>query len=313
MSFSELISSGKGPGVIGMLMAVMVLLGFGLLFMYSYDETMQGGGPTLAGAIKENEKTLAEQESNVSAAEARLASIPLLKKIAEETKTMESINSSLESQVAGRKAVVAATAAALAESRQTFSDYKDQYREFVRNSDQNRQIEELVTRDGTVYKNVEIRKVTAVGIEIRHADGIKRIVYEELPDEMKDYYQFDEDQKLAAIQREAVERKQHMTAVSLAHEAADAQAVEERIKNQKKAQVQLKSLLASGQARVRAISREIRQLEIAISTASGEAASARRAGRMHISRVGPLRSQLSAKRAEYARVQAELARLGAQR
>jgi hypothetical protein len=38
MSFSDLMQSGRGPGVIGMLLALVVLVGFGLLFMFAFDE-----------------------------------------------------------------------------------------------------------------------------------------------------------------------------------------------------------------------------------------------------------------------------------
>ncbi len=309
MSFIDLISSGKGPGVIGMLMAVLVLLGFGALFTFAFDEGLQGGGPTLAGAVRQNENTIAEKK--VQIAEAK-ATIPARKKVAEDTQLAISVNNSLESQVATLKAAAAESSDSLAKAMESFESYKNDYRAFVRNSPENRQIKELTTKSGTVYTNVDIRNVTAVGLEIRHSDGLKRIAYKELPDEMQNYYQFDEDQKLAEMEREAAQKKKHITAVSLVNEAAGAMAAEGRARDQKAAEETLRSHLASGKACLRTITGEIRQLENAIGRANNAAASASAAGRMHLNKAGPLRGQLSQKRAEHARVLAELARLRSQ-
>ena len=43
MGFSDLLSSSRGPGVIGVLVALLVLGGFGTLFVV-FDDNMQGGG-----------------------------------------------------------------------------------------------------------------------------------------------------------------------------------------------------------------------------------------------------------------------------
>jgi hypothetical protein len=52
MSFSDMMSSGRGPGVIGMLMALVVLVGFGVLFMFATDEGFQGGDQSIESIIK---------------------------------------------------------------------------------------------------------------------------------------------------------------------------------------------------------------------------------------------------------------------
>ena len=44
-------SSARGPGVIGMIMALIVLLGFGVLFMFAFDEDLQGGGQTIEALV----------------------------------------------------------------------------------------------------------------------------------------------------------------------------------------------------------------------------------------------------------------------
>lgn len=43
MSFSDMMSSGRGPGVIGMILALIVLLGFGVLFMFASRKADRAG------------------------------------------------------------------------------------------------------------------------------------------------------------------------------------------------------------------------------------------------------------------------------
>lgn len=51
MGFTDMMSSGRGAGVIGSIMAVVVLGGFVLLFVLVFDEGLQGGGETIESVI----------------------------------------------------------------------------------------------------------------------------------------------------------------------------------------------------------------------------------------------------------------------
>jgi S1-C subfamily serine protease len=62
----------------------------------------------------------------------------------------------------------------------------------------------ITTTDGRVFKDATITKHDAVGITISHADGISRLSFEKLPDEIRK--QFNYDPKLAEAQSE-LERK----------------------------------------------------------------------------------------------------------
>ena len=56
-------SSGRGPGVIGMVMALIVLLGFGLLFTFAYDEEAQGGDQSIESVIAHQAKAIVGSEA----------------------------------------------------------------------------------------------------------------------------------------------------------------------------------------------------------------------------------------------------------
>ena len=73
MSFSDLMSSGRGPGVIGMVMALFVLLGFGLLFTLAFDEGFQGEGITIEAEIANQAKAINGYMSQSEAGNLQLA------------------------------------------------------------------------------------------------------------------------------------------------------------------------------------------------------------------------------------------------
>ena len=66
----------------------------------------------------------------------------------------------------------------------------------------------MKTIDGKVYEHVSIRKVTALGMEIRHLNGLKRIHYQNLPDELQDRFQFTEADAKALVETEQITAKQ---------------------------------------------------------------------------------------------------------
>ena len=76
MSFSDMMSSGRGPGVIGMVMALIVLLGFGLLFMFAFDEGLQGGSQSIQSVIAQQAKHIIDDQQAITTGRESLAKIP---------------------------------------------------------------------------------------------------------------------------------------------------------------------------------------------------------------------------------------------
>src|ERR1035437_2602944 len=91
-SFDDLITSARGPGVIGTVLALIVLLGFSGLFLLVCDESPKGSaGLSLAGVVKNHESEIEALHSRVSMAQKNLETIPVLeKKVAD----IEAISSS---------------------------------------------------------------------------------------------------------------------------------------------------------------------------------------------------------------------------
>ena len=56
--FEDIFSSSRGAGVIGALLALLVLVGFGTLFLFVFDKGMQGGDITIESVIRDQDSTI---------------------------------------------------------------------------------------------------------------------------------------------------------------------------------------------------------------------------------------------------------------
>jgi len=311
MFSSDLFSSVKGPGIIGLLLALVVLVGFGTLSKLALNEEVSGSGKSLGAKIRDADQTIASSIARIEAHESRLATIPALKKTSSDLLEAETRKNFQGMRIAKITTEIKGLQADLARVRDELADYKNQYRALVRNEAADTKIDELKTLSGDVYKEVNVRKVTAVGIEIRHRDGHKRIGFEVLPEEMQDYYQFDKDQMLAELEREAEVRSIHDTAVAVSDMAVQQKTADQRGKYEETADQKKNVKISAKESRLITITQEIQQLHAQLLSAESAARSARAAGRIHLSKAGPINNRITSKRAEYSRVQSEIATLKA--
>ena len=89
-------------------------------------------------------------------------------------------------------------------------------REEARSQAIGQQIARLETVKGDVYENVVIRDVTAIGIEIRHDAGSRRVPFEQLPQEMQQQFHFDPKEKEQALRSEHAAQSAHMAQMTTA-------------------------------------------------------------------------------------------------
>jgi hypothetical protein len=80
-----------------------------------------------------------------------------------------------------------------------YSRYRDEYRETTRDAAINQSLGTLTTLGGRQYHQVFITRVTEVGLEIRHKDGLARIKAADLEQSLKDRFQWNElDQEVVS-------------------------------------------------------------------------------------------------------------------
>ncbi|MBK1791077.1 hypothetical protein [Persicirhabdus sediminis] len=200
---SDLFSSAKGPGLVGLGLAAVVLGGLSLLmtlalededlsieqdmvelnYELNYLKDFEGQVIAYQDVAKKNQQTVERLQEVVNELNAKSAE--LMQK---------------EQELDDEKASVA-------ELYKQIDQYKVNYREAEWASARGEKYEALKTLRGREYQSVEVRKVSAAGMEIRHAIGTARIPYDHLPSEMQDRFQFTAEAASSMAQEELAFRK----------------------------------------------------------------------------------------------------------
>ncbi len=214
MSFSDLMESGRGPGVIGTLLALVVLGGFGVLFLLAFNETPPSEKITVQTQIADQAKELDAAAAEIAQQSRKLENLPKLEATALKLRKAKRDIATIEGRVDSATSALAAARQQLADCAAEFEHYKDRYREVTRLAAKDEKIAKLQTQSGKTYDDVLIREVTPIGIQIRHQGGFARIPFEDLPAAMQNRFQFDPKQKNAAIAEENARRKDHDSSVA---------------------------------------------------------------------------------------------------
>lgn len=299
MSFTDLMSSSRGPGVVGMLMALFVLLGFGLLFVFAFDEKFQGGDQSIESVISHQEKEIHDTRESISRGVETLGKSPGL--MANQSRLSELVreNGYAGENIKGLEQSLVAANKALAQLSGEFESYKDEYRALVRGRAKGLEMERLVIKGGEVFENVVIREVTAVGIQIRHDGGMRRITFEDLSSEMREQFHFDPKEKADAVAREAAVRGRH-EAAAIDHARASAQQRKElKEKELNHERDRTARAIAEKEAKIKSLGEAIRRLDMEIQKESQKG----------VSRAPQLREARGAKQRELSALQVQVSRL----
>lgn len=282
-----------------MVLALIVLIGFGVLFMFAFDEGLQGEGHTIESVIASQAKDIAGFHQAIATGRETLALAPARIATSNELSAYKRTNAAQKEELAKLTAGVEGGKAMVQSQKLAFDDYKDEYRGFVRGNAKGTTLPELKTVAGIVYKNVNIREVTAVGMQIRHDDGQKRIPFEDLSEEMRDYYQFDPNQKDEALAAESSARKVHEDEVDAANVIADQQMGVQRAKEAQAARESAMRTLALKEASAKALEGEIKQLSDSLPMEMQK----------KLSRAGIIREQIADKQNQLSALRSQIASL----
>jgi len=198
MGFSDLLTSSRGPGVIGTLLALLVLVGFGTLYVFVFDEGLQGGKKSIESVIRDQGLTIDSNKIQVESLKKQIEEGVRLKAQDQELSQLK-VRTELG---VGRLAEVTAArdeAAADADAATAkWEDYKDAYRASEWASAEGENLGDMKTLSGKSYAKVVITKVSHIGMEITDETGKRRIDSSDLPLALQDRFQFDETKKTAA-------------------------------------------------------------------------------------------------------------------
>lgn len=314
-------SSGRGPGMVGLMMALIVVGGFGAIYVFVFDKELQGGGKTVEAETRELVEEIETYQAQIKHSE----------EVRETSKKHAEIAGKLEKATTSAEAVKG-KAASLGEQmskvvsdiesiEKKFSDYRGAYRKQVREDAVGEKFPELKTVSGTVYADVEVREVTEVGIGVRHRDGSKRISYEELTPEWQERFQFDPKEKAEALAREEAARQMYEMAMreqagEAAPDAAGAddsapEAPEEPLLSQEteEGKAQLRRLIAAKEIQLAKLRTQWGQLRGAAEKVQGDEELTRSRGKSGMGKVHEMRQRIQNKEREIAKCVRELAAL----
>ena len=227
MSFSDMMSSARGPGVIGTLLALVVLAGFGLLFLAAFEEG-HGKGPNLATTIAEQAVEIEDYQTRVATATKRLEVLPGLTRAETELAAVTDDNRICREHLDELAKTRLLVDAQIADQLVEFDTYRDAYRSAIRGKAKGLKMDELKTLDGKVYTKVNVNKVTAQAMHVQHAGGVTAIPYETLPAEMQDLYQFDPRERASLLAAERKATLEHFESVENSVKQAEDNAEQQR-------------------------------------------------------------------------------------
>ena len=299
MSFTDMMSSGRGPGIIGMIIALVVLIGFSALFIFATDEDMQGAEQSMASIIANQETEIGSLKDRIQHDNKELDKAVSLETTAKQWTRVKQDNQLRQERISRLTQDLAATTDTIAANTKELASYKETYRACVYGKAKGRTLEQLQTRTGRVYAKVTIRDVTVFGVDIRHEEGSARIPPEELPEAMQKELQFDQQLKTAEIARHEAVLNQHAAAEAAAQAAQDQQLEAARKKNEDAARDQRIRQVAAKEARIDTLKRETKNLEQAILKEKFKA----------LSKAPQMKVQLAADKREMDKLQQEVFRL----
>lgn len=283
-----------------MILATVVLLGFGVLFVLVFDSRLLGGGPTVESVVSDQAREIDTLRERIDDQRKPLGNLPRLKEAATQLGETRRRVQSQTVELDGQRKQIEAAQAVVKDLQTQFEAHKDRYRAKVRNEAKGGTLARLETRDGQVYEDVRIREVTAIGMQILHAAGQKRIPYEELPADLQERFQFDPQQKAAALARESDERAAHDSFVDAAQEAQERAEETQRSSEAEARRAKRLQTIAAGEARLRSLNQQINTMEAVTIPAES---------RKTISRAPQLREELATMKREQAALEAQLLRL----
>ena len=216
MGFSDLLSSGRGPGIIGTLIALLVLGGFGALF-FVFDKDMEKAGTKkIEAVVRDLGLELEGKKTQKKSFEKLVAEGEPLKGQESQIRELTSAKQINDTQIEELKAKVAEGQTAIEAAEKDLEDYKDAYRAHVWKQAEGQEIREIKgVASGKVYPKGTIRSVDHTGIRTIDSTGIKTIPLDDIPEDLQDQYQLTKEGALKKKQDDDLAVGEHIKTVEL--------------------------------------------------------------------------------------------------
>ncbi|OYV05548.1 MAG: hypothetical protein CFE26_11050, partial [Verrucomicrobiales bacterium VVV1] len=242
--FDDLITSSKGPGVIGTVMGLVVLSGFVLLYFLVFDASMLGGGIKIEAVIRDQAVEIDGLKERLDIKTKETAVIPERKKILSELEEVTRKTRLDQGTVDGLARVIAKVKTEIVETGKNFETYQQAFHIQIRGEATGTKYPELKTVSGKSYKNVSITRVDAIGMAFTHQDGSSRVDFSDLPADIQEHFQYNSKEKDLARRAEDTVAGQHLEEVETALTKSREEADKEQIAGNEKSEAAVATLRA---------------------------------------------------------------------
>lgn len=199
--FDDMLTSYRGAGVIGTVMGIFVLGGFIFLSMFAFDPHYNGSMQSIDSVIATQAREITLLESQLADAKRGYLKRLEVKGRQSELEVLLEKNEDKKEKLAKlgslRERVKTASVKIDAEA----TDYIARYRDQIRTAAVGEVLPEIQI-SGRPIKNAVISQVTPAGIHVKYDEGISRIPVDELPEELRERFQFDATEVEAYLARE---------------------------------------------------------------------------------------------------------------
>lgn len=226
---TDLFTSARGPGLIGMLLALIVLGGFTLLAMFAFDESEPEGEP-LSYTIEKGEKKVERLRKSIGNATEQLEKTRDFEKVIREISAVEARLQVAKNRTTDLEGAATEAKEAVKAEQQKVAAYKQQYRESARAAMVGREFETLKTQEGRVFKKVKVSDIDPARMQIRHASGITGVKLVELPDDLQEFLQIDSDETSQYLDKEKTIAKNYSQQVDHTDHKIGIAKLEERLR-----------------------------------------------------------------------------------
>ena len=199
---TDLLTSSKGPGVIGTLLALVVLVGFGSLMFFVNSDSGDGG---LGRQIKEKEAGIESAKRRITKWETAAVDYDRRRKQQDELSTLQRNLKSKKTEVTYASEQLEEAKVKLTEVGESFVEYKKKYRIAERAKAIGETKAKLITKVGRTYEQVKVLKVTPIAMKMVHWAGNTRVEYMRVSDEIQDRFQFTKEGAAVIAQKEAAQ------------------------------------------------------------------------------------------------------------
>ena len=219
MGFTDLASSGRGPWVFGVTIAVFIVAAFGALYTLVFDPNNMENHKKIEAVVRD---LALEIDGKKTQLESYKKEVKLVAQRKEEEKELRDLTLKVEAtakRIEEAKAEEAAAQAAVQNAGKEWEDYKEEYRTTTWAKAKGRELGTLKLANGTTFEAAIVRKIDHAGMDIICSSGPKNIKFEDLPAELQDEFQFDLVKRDEFVAEESAAENKHIESVEYAQTA----------------------------------------------------------------------------------------------